>query len=163
MEPTLTGPAAELSTSGRLISGAIVATAASLWLLLPNGRERAANRWLGCLLGTAALVAGACAPPAGGGGGGGGTNQAPTARITATYVDTTPLIVSFDGTGSTDSDGFVLSYAWNYGDGSPVEFGPTVTHQFAAGNAYTVTLTVTDNAGGTSVATVGISATAPPP
>ncbi|MFZ4719297.1 MAG: PKD domain-containing protein [Ilumatobacteraceae bacterium] len=105
------------------------------------------------LLGTAALVAGACAAPAGGGGGGGGANQAPTARITATYVDTSPLIVSFDGTGSTDSDGLVLSYAWNYGDGSPVEFGPTVTHQFAAGNAYTVTLTVTDDDGATNSTT----------
>ena len=48
---------AELFTSGRLLAGAIVATAASLWLLLPSGRERAATRWLGFLLGTAALLA----------------------------------------------------------------------------------------------------------
>jgi len=39
-----------------LIGAAILATAASLWLLLPNGRERAASRWLGWLLGTAALA-----------------------------------------------------------------------------------------------------------
>ena len=40
-----------------LVGAAILATAASLWLLLPNGRERPAARGLGWLLGLAALAA----------------------------------------------------------------------------------------------------------
>jgi NADH-quinone oxidoreductase subunit J len=46
-----------LFSSGALLAGAIVATAASLWLLLPGGRERGAVRWLGTLLGLGALAA----------------------------------------------------------------------------------------------------------
>lgn len=43
--------------SGGLLAGAIVATAASLWMLLPNGREAAGTRRLGMLLGAGALLA----------------------------------------------------------------------------------------------------------
>ena len=43
--------------SGSLLAGAVLATVASLWLLLPNGRDNASTRWLGTLLGLAALVA----------------------------------------------------------------------------------------------------------
>jgi len=43
--------------SGGLLAGAIVATAASLWMLLPNGREFQSTRRLGLLLGAAAMLA----------------------------------------------------------------------------------------------------------
>ena len=43
--------------SGPLLAGAVLATVASLWLLLPNGRDNASIRWLGTLLGLAALAA----------------------------------------------------------------------------------------------------------
>ena len=43
--------------SGPLLAGAVLATVASLWLLLPNGRDNASTRWLGTLLGLAALAA----------------------------------------------------------------------------------------------------------
>ena len=43
--------------SGTLLAGGVVATAASLWLLLPSGRETGAIRWLGGLLGLMALAA----------------------------------------------------------------------------------------------------------
>ncbi len=46
-----------LLSSGSLLAGAVVATAASLWLLLPNGRESSRARWLGVLLGLGALAA----------------------------------------------------------------------------------------------------------
>ena len=52
-------PAASLSAPGTILAAAITAAAVSLWLLLPRGwsggRERAA-RWLGALLGAAALA-----------------------------------------------------------------------------------------------------------
>jgi len=47
---------AELLTPGPLLAGAIVAMVASLWLLLPSGRERVSTRRLGMLLGVAALL-----------------------------------------------------------------------------------------------------------
>ena len=48
-------------------------------------------------------------------GGGHLPNQAPTAAFTSTVTD---LAASFDGSGSTDSDGTVASYAWDFGDGA---------------------------------------------
>ena len=46
-----------LFSSGPLLAGAIIATIASLWLLLPNGADNRSARWLGILLGIAALAA----------------------------------------------------------------------------------------------------------
>lgn len=43
--------------SGPLLAGAVVATAASLWMLLPNGRDNTSTRWLGAIVGLVALVA----------------------------------------------------------------------------------------------------------
>jgi len=43
--------------SGPLLAGAVLATVASLWLLLPNGRDTTTARWLGASLGLAALAA----------------------------------------------------------------------------------------------------------
>ncbi|MEM7279818.1 MAG: PKD domain-containing protein, partial [Pseudomonadota bacterium] len=42
----------------------------------------------------------------------------------------------------------VVAWAWSFGDGSSDNNGPTVSHVFADSGMYTVTLTVTDNAGG---------------
>ena len=41
---------------GLLLAGTVAATALSLWMLLPRGAERAAARWIGTLLGVAALA-----------------------------------------------------------------------------------------------------------
>ncbi|MDQ6740271.1 MAG: PKD domain-containing protein, partial [Actinomycetota bacterium] len=81
------------------------------------------------------------APPA--------ANQPPVASFTATVAD---LNVALDGSGSTDADGSVASYAWDFGDGGTAA-GATATHSYAAAGTYTVTLTVTDNAGATGVKT----------
>ena len=53
-------------------------------------------------------------------------------------------IVSFDASSSSDSDGSITSYAWNFGDGDTAS-GQFITHVFAASGTYSVTLTVTDN------------------
>jgi len=56
--------------------------------------------------------------------------------------------VSFDASGSTDSDGTVARYDWTFGDGSAApNGGPTPSHTYAADGTYTVKLTVTDNEG----------------
>ncbi len=41
---------------GLLLAGTVAVTALSLWMLLPRGAERAAARWIGTLLGVAALA-----------------------------------------------------------------------------------------------------------
>lgn len=41
--------------------------------------------------------------------------MAPTASFTSTVTD---LSVAFYASGSTDSDGSIASYSWNFGDGS---------------------------------------------
>lgn len=87
-------------------------------------------------------------------------NQAPTAVIDTPTV--TDLTVHFSGTGSTDPDGAVTGYAWDYGDNS-TGAGPAPTHSYAAAGTYTVTLTVTDDDGATATATRPVTLTAPQP
>ncbi|WP_299369067.1 PKD domain-containing protein [uncultured Tateyamaria sp.] len=51
-----------------------------------------------------------------------------------------------DGSGSTDADGVILSYLWEFGDGAMGE-GEAVSYAWTAPGVYTVALTVTDNSG----------------
>jgi RHS repeat-associated protein len=92
-------------------------------------------------------------------------NQAPTA--TFTYSPAGPVAgtsVSFNGSGSTDPDSTIASYAWNFGD-STSGTGSTTTHTYAAAGTYTATLTVTDNQGATNSfpRTITVTAAATPP
>jgi PKD repeat protein len=57
--------------------------------------------------------------------------------------------VTFDASASTPDGGTIISYAWNFGDGTPVivETDPITTHVYASVGNYTVTLNVTDSEG----------------
>jgi PKD repeat protein len=72
----------------------------------------------------------------------------------------TDLTCSFDGTGSSSPDGHIVSYAWDFGDGT-FGTGATPSHAYSAPGPVTVTLTVTDDASATAITTVGVSPTAP--
>ncbi len=88
------------------------------------------------------------------------TNIPPVARLTATpTTGPAPLTVSFDGSTSSDSDGTIATYAWQFGDGATAS-GKTATHVYSLGT-FTATLTVTDNLGATNSITTTITSTAP--
>ena len=57
--------------------------------------------------------------------------------------------VTFDASLSTPDGGTIISYAWDFGDGTPivVKTDPNTTHVYAAVGNYTVTLNVTDSEG----------------
>lgn len=86
-------------------------------------------------------------------------NQPPIARITASVLSgASPLVVSFDGGDSSDTDGTIVSYKWDFGDGE-TGTGEAVQHTFIALTAttiYTVTLMVVDDAGTRSETTQSI-------
>ncbi len=75
-------------------------------------------------------------------------NQPPVASFAASPNPAGPgQAVAFDGTGSTDFDGTVARFDWDFGDGSSAtDAGPTPSHAYAAGT-YEVRLTVTDGEG----------------
>jgi penicillin-binding protein 1A len=55
--------------------------------------------------------------------------------------------VTFDASGSTDPDGTITKYSWEFGDGPQLATGVTVAHVFTTPGSYTVTLWVTDDTG----------------
>jgi putative cell wall-binding protein len=92
--------------------------------------------------------------------------SAPVAGLTvAPATGLAPLVVTADGSASTDSVGCTLSYTFAWGDGT-ADTGPQTTatamHTFTTAGAHIVTLTVTDDATivvpGTATFSVNVSA-----
>lgn len=102
----------------------------------------------------------------GGGGGGdrnppGGGNTAPVARIMANPSSgAAPIVIGLDASSSSDADGSISSYAWDFGDGTSGS-GIATSHQYDLPGMYTVSLTVTDNDGASSSTTLVIDITPP--
>jgi PKD repeat protein len=69
------------------------------------------------------------------------SNASPVADFT---YSSTSLMVNFNGGASYDTDGNIVSWSWNFGDGQTAG-GNNVNHQYSAPGTYQVTLTVTDN------------------
>ncbi|MDM7830695.1 PKD domain-containing protein [Cellulomonas edaphi] len=86
-------------------------------------------------------------------------NVAPTASFTAT-MGPDGRTVSVNAAASNDPDGTISSYAWSFGP-SGSGTGVTSSYTFPADGTYTVTLTVTDNRGGTDSTSKTVTALAP--
>lgn len=74
----------------------------------------------------------------------------PVAKITAKSYGFVNKTVFFSGSESYDSDGEIISYSWNFGDGSTGS-GIKVNTSFDQVGNYTVSLLVTDNEGYTDI------------
>ena len=85
-------------------------------------------------------------------------NRAPEASITANPESgSAPLTVDFSGADSSDSDGNVQRYDWDFGDGNGAS-GRTASHTFETRGTFTVRLTVTDDDGATDQTSMTIDA-----
>ncbi len=89
-------------------------------------------------------------------------NQPPTARFSYTPTNPDPGdVVAFDGSASSDPDGTIVAWEWDFGDGTTGS-GVVVNHAFPADGTYTVTLTVRDDDGATDSVSHTVQVGAPP-
>ena len=87
-------------------------------------------------------------------------NNPPTADIGGPYSGNIGESITFDASDSTDPDaGDSLSYHWVFGDGNNSD-GASVQHTYESEGTYTVTLTVRDSYGETSIVSTEINITA---
>jgi hypothetical protein len=118
--------------------------------------------WLGGLVALIALATGCEKLP----------NIPPTAVFIVSPVS--PIIagrtqVTFNATGSQDSDGQIARYQWDFGDGTQPEASstPVTTHVFprrgggCVETTYTVLLAVVDDSGDTTTASQTVTVTDP--
>lgn len=109
----------------------------------------------GCVLAAVVFVLSSCSHI--------GANTPPDASVDVSVdVGYAPLWVSFDASSSSDPDGTLVRFEWDFGDGSTGR-GIQVEHVFEDDGRYTVTLTVRDNRRAEDTATVLIDVLNPPP
>ncbi len=85
--------------------------------------------------------------------GGQGGNQPPVARLTCDVTTlNTPGTVNFDAASSSDPDGSIVSYLWDFGDGTATASTAAAAHVYTAQGLFTATLIVTDNSGAQALA-----------
>jgi chitodextrinase len=89
-------------------------------------------------------------------------NTHPVASAGRNVVCCENQVVTFDGSGSVDPDGSIVSYGWTFGQGNPAS-GRIVTHSYPAHGTYTTTLTVQDNDAATSSDTISVTVMQDPP
>jgi len=90
-------------------------------------------------------------------------NQAPVASFT--FSPSSPAVgqsVSFNAAASSDPDGSIATYSWDFGDTGNGS-GVSSTHASSVAGGFTVNLTVTDDDGTTGWVTHTVTVSTPPP
>jgi DNA/RNA endonuclease G (NUC1) len=82
--------------------------------------------------------------------------QPPLAAVSGTTELTEGGSASFDASGSLDPNGSIVSYHWDFGDGSTGE-GASLAHVFAQDGVFVVTVTTTDDDGLTDTASLTVT------
>ena len=88
-------------------------------------------------------------------------NRAPVANAGTDISVNEDAVAYFSGVLShdTNSDNLTLNYTWNFGDGSPLEYGIVASHIYRDVGVFTVTLMVRDIHGTTSLDTLLVTVT----
>src|SRR4029077_5152768 len=87
------------------------------------------------------------------------SNVAPTASFTVACAQRT---CTFDGSASSDADGSISFYGWNFGNGAEGA-GRIVYYTYPSPGNYTVTLTVKDNVDATGSQSKTVNVPSAPP
>lgn len=77
-----------------------------------------------------------------------GKVNAPPTPVLKYTLDGNKVMV--DASSSSDTDGSIAGYSWDFGDGAKAT-GATISHQYGDTGSYPITLTVTDNSGGVGI------------
>jgi PKD repeat protein len=81
-------------------------------------------------------------------------NPPPVSDPNGPYTGTEGVAITFNASGSYDSDGSIASYAWDFGFGDGnTGTGESPAYTYAQNGTYNVTLVVTDNEGATDTST----------
>ncbi len=110
-------------------------------------------RMLAALTGTLTLAS-AC--------GDGGTPPTDNVAPVSSFTEVCTLLSCVFTDASTDSDGTITGWSWNFGDGATATVQNPPAHVYAAAGAKTVVLTVTDNEGATNAFTKTVTVTGAP-
>ncbi|MDP3237173.1 MAG: PKD domain-containing protein [Myxococcales bacterium] len=88
-------------------------------------------------------------------------NVPPIARLSGPSSGQATQTLTFDASSSSDVDGMITSYRFDFGDGSPVVSGAaaTASRAYASAGTFTVTVTVTDDRGATATASLTVTIT----
>lgn len=88
------------------------------------------------------------------------TNKAPAAVASETADLLTGELFTLDGSESSDTDGTVVGWNWDLGDGTSVT-GKTAQASYTTAGSFTITLTVTDDDGATAKDTAEVTVREP--
>ncbi len=83
-------------------------------------------------------------------------NQPPVAVANGPYAGIVGQAVTLTAAGSSDPDGTIVGYAWDFGDGQ-ASTGSSASHSYSAAGSYSATLIVTDDKGAQDTAQAAVT------
>lgn len=93
-------------------------------------------------------------------------NEPPTAKANGSpLTGVAPLNVSFNAGGSSDNDGSIVKWEWDFGSGFAdyTSTSGTASNTFATAGTFTATLRITDDDGAAAIDSLSITVSPPPP